>query len=109
MRWQTTAVLAALLLVLGGFYYFYEIRGGPAREEAAARKGRLFTADTKDVTEIVIKRPEETVKLKRAGDEWEMLEPLRTRGSRSAVDETLANLMTTKIDREIAATPESLT
>src|SRR5262245_17899892 len=109
MRWQTTAVLAALLLVLGGFYYFYEIRGAPAREEAAARKGRLFAADTKDVTEIVIKRPEETVKLKRAGDEWEMLEPLRTRGSRAAVDETLANLMTAKIDREIAAKPESLT
>jgi hypothetical protein len=109
MRWQTTAVLAALLLVLGGFYYVYEIRWAPARDEAAARKGRLFTADSKDVTEIVIKRPEETVKLKRAGDEWEMLEPLRTRGSRGAVDETLANLMTAKIDREIAAKPESLT
>jgi len=109
MRWQTTAVLASLLLVLGGFYYFYEVRWAPAREEAAARKGRLFAGDTKDVTEIVIKRPEDTVKLKRAGDEWEMLEPLRARGSRAAVDETLANLMTAKIDREIADKPESLT
>ena len=109
MRWQTTAVLAALLLVLGGFYYFYEVRWAPAREEAVARKGRVFAADTKDVTEIVIKRPEDTVKLKRAGDEWEMLEPLRARGSRAAVDETLANLMTAKIDREIADKPESLT
>jgi len=109
MRWQTTAVLASLLLVLGGFYYFYEVRWAPAREEAVARKGRVFAADTKDVTEIVIKRPEDTVKLKRAGDEWEMLEPLRARGSRAAVDETLANLMTAKIDREIADKPESLT
>ena len=54
MRWQSTAVLAALLLALGGFYYFYEVRWAPAREEAVARKGRLFTADTKDVTEVVI-------------------------------------------------------
>jgi hypothetical protein len=107
MRWQTTAVLFALLLVLGGFYYVYEVRWAPAREEAAARKGRLFAGDTKDVTEIVIKRPEDTVKLKRSGDEWEILEPLRARGSRAAVDETLANLMTAKIDREIAAKPES--
>jgi uncharacterized protein DUF4340 len=108
MRWQTTAVLAALLLALGTFFYFYEVRWGPAREEAAARKGRLFAADTKDVTEIVIKRPEDTVRLKREGDNWEMLEPLRARGSRPAVDETLANLMTAKIDREITAKPESL-
>jgi hypothetical protein len=108
MRWQTTAVLAALLLALGTFYYLYEVRWGPAREEAAARKGRLFTADTKDVTEVVIKRPDDTVRLKREGDNWEMLEPLRARGSRPAVDETLANLMTAKIDREIVAKPESL-
>ena len=108
MRWQTTAVLAALLLALGGFYYLYEVRWAPAREEAAARKGRLFVADTKDVTEVVIKRPEDTVRLKREGEDWDMLEPLRARGSRPAVDETLANLMTAKIDREIVAKPESL-
>ena len=108
MRWQTTAVLAALLLALGGFYYLYEVRWAPAREEAASRKGRLFSADTKDVTEVVIKRPEETVRLKRDGDNWEMVEPLRARGSRPAVDETLANLMTAKIDREIVAKPDSL-
>ena len=76
MRWQTTAVLAALLLALGAFFYVYEVRWGPAREKAAARKGRLFAADTKDVTEVVIKRPEDTVRLKREGDNWEMLEPL---------------------------------
>jgi hypothetical protein len=62
MRWQTTAVLAVLLLALGGFYYLYEVRWAPAREEAASRKGRLFVADTKDVTEVVIKRAEDTVR-----------------------------------------------
>ena len=108
MRWQTTAVLAVLLLALGGFYYLYEVRWAPAREEAASRKGRLFVADTKDVTEVVIKRAEDTVRLKRQGEDWDMLEPLRARGSRPAVDETLANLMTAKIDREILAKPEAL-
>ena len=108
MRWQTTAVLAVLLLALGGFYYLYEVRWAPAREEAASRKGRLFVADTKDVTEVVIKRAEDTVRLKRQGEDWDMLEPLRARGSRPAVDETLANLMTAKIDREIVAKPEAL-
>jgi len=48
------------------------------------------------------------VRLKRQGEDWDMLEPLRARGSRPAVDETLANLMTAKIDREIVAKPEAL-
>src|SRR5438309_6810059 len=107
MRWQTTAVLALVLVLLGGFYYVYEVRLGPGREEAAARKGRVFGADTKDVTELALKREGETVRLKREGEQWTLLEPVRARGSRQAVDETLANVLTAKIDREIDANPKS--
>jgi uncharacterized protein DUF4340 len=107
MRWQTTAGLALLLAILGAFYYVYEVRLGPGREEAAARKGRVFAADSKDVTELTVKRGAETVRLKREGDDWQLLEPVRARGSRSAVDETLATILTAKIDREIDPSPKS--
>jgi uncharacterized protein DUF4340 len=108
MRWQPTAILALLLALLGGFYYVYEVRLGPGREEAAARKGRVFSADTKDVTELEVKRDGETVRLKREGEQWALLAPVRARGSRPAVDETLANVLTAKIDREIDPNPKSL-
>jgi hypothetical protein len=108
MRWQTTAILALLLALLGGFYYVYEIRLGPGREEAAARKGRVFSADTKAVTAVVIKRPDDSVRLQREGEAWQLLEPVKARGSRTAVDELLANVMTAKIDREIDPDPKSL-
>ncbi|HEX6210849.1 MAG TPA: DUF4340 domain-containing protein [Methylomirabilota bacterium] len=108
MRWQTTAVLAILFAVLAGFYYVYEIRLGPGREEAAARKGRVFNGDTKDVTAVAIKRPDDSVRLQREGDEWQVLEPVKARGSRTAVDELLVNVMTAKIDREIDPNPKSL-
>jgi hypothetical protein len=107
MRWQTTAVLALLLALLGGFYYVYEVRWGPAREEAAARKGRVFSAETKDVTAVEIKRPDDTVRLQREGEEWQLLQPVNARGSRTAVDELLANVLTAKIDREIDPNPKS--
>jgi uncharacterized protein DUF4340 len=107
MRWQTTAGLALLLAILGAFYYVYEVRLGPGREEAAARKGRVFAADSKDVTELTVKRGAETVRLKREGDDWQLLEPVRARGSRSAVDETLATILSAKIDREIDPSPKS--
>ena len=107
MRWQTTVVLAVLLAVLGGFYYVYEVRWGPGREEAAARKGRVFSADTKDVTEVEIKRGGETVRLQREGEDWQVLEPVKALGSRTAVDELLATVMTARIDREIDPNPKS--
>jgi len=52
MRWQTTAVVAVVLLALGAFYYVYEIKGGPARAKVEAQKGRLWTVDAGDVTEV---------------------------------------------------------
>jgi hypothetical protein len=107
MRWQTTAVLALLFAVLAGFYYVYEIRLGPGREEAAARKGRVFSADTKDVTAVAITRSEDEVRLHREGDDWQLLAPVKARGSRTAVDELLANVLTAKIDREIDPDPKS--
>jgi hypothetical protein len=108
MRWQTTAALALLLAILGGFYYVYEVRWGAAREEAAARKGRVFTADTKDVTAVQLKRGDESVRLQRDGENWQLVEPVKARGSRPAVDELLATVLTAKIDREIDANPKSL-
>lgn len=107
MRWQTTAALAVLLALLGGFYYVYEVRWGPAREEAAARKGRVFGAETKDVTGVEITRGSETVSLRREGEQWQILEPVKARGSRAAVDELLATVMTARIDREIDPQPAS--
>ena len=107
MRWQTTVTLALVLALLGGGYYVYEVRLGPGREEAAARKGRVFSAETKDVTEIQLKRGSETVRIKRDGEGWELLEPLRARGSRPTAEEILANVLTAKIDREIDPNPKT--
>lgn len=101
MRWQTTAALAVLLAVLGAGYYVYEIRQGPERDRAEARKGRLLTADLTDVTEMEIKRASDTVHVKREGDGWRMLAPVQARAARGPVEETITTLTTAKMDREI--------
>jgi len=108
MRWQTTAVLAAILIVLGAFYYVYEVRLGPEREKTEGRKGRVFTAEPADVTEVEIKRPDSTVKLKRETDGWQIVAPVNARGDRGAVDETVSSIVTARMDREIEADPKSL-
>jgi hypothetical protein len=108
MRWQTTVVLAVLLLALGAFYYVYEMRLGPEREKAAGEKGRVFTVDTKDVTEVEIRRPDQTIRLAREGDGWQVTEPVKARGDRGAIDELVTTVVMAKMDREIAGTPASL-
>jgi uncharacterized protein DUF4340 len=109
MRWQTTALLAIVLVALGGFYYLYDVRWGPDREQAASRKGRVFTADAKDVTDLDIKRADDIIHATREGDGWQLTEPVKWRGNRGAIDEAVTSILTAKIDREIAASPTSLT
>ncbi len=108
MRWQSTAILAVVLLALGAFYYVYEIRLGPEREKTEGRKGRVFTAEPADVTEVDIKRTDGVVKLKRDGEAWQILEPVKGRGDRGSIDETVASVVTARMDREIEAAPKAL-
>jgi hypothetical protein len=108
MRWYTTAALAVVLLLVGGFYYVYEVRWAPDRERVETRKGRVFQAEAADVTAVELKRPEDTVRLARAGNGWELKSPVVARGDRSRVDETLTTVLTAKPDREIDPKPAAL-
>src|SRR3989441_3551586 len=108
MRWQTTAILAVVLLALGAFYYVYEIRGGPERAKVEAQKGRLWTVDAADVTEVELRRGGEVVTLKREPDGWRLVGPVTARGDRGKVDETLTTLTTVRVDREIESAPTRL-
>ena len=108
MRWQTTAALAVVLLLVGGFYYVYEVRWAPDRERAETRKGRVFQAEAADVTALELKRREDTIRLARAGEGWELKSPVVARGDRARIDETLTTVLTAKVDREIDPKPAAL-
>src|SRR5437879_8373332 len=108
MRWQTTAALAVVLLLVGGFYYVYDVRWAPDRERAETRKGRVFSAEATDVTAVELKRRDDTVRLARAGDAWELRSPVVARGDRARVEETLTTVLTAKVDREIDPKPTAL-
>ena len=108
MRWQTTLVAALLLALVGGFYYVYDVRLAPDREKAEARKGRVLSVETTDVTAVELKRPDGVVKAAREGDGWQVLEPVKARGDRGAIEETLTTVVTAKMDREIEAAPKAL-
>lgn len=108
MRWQTTLVAALLLVLAGGFYYVYDVRLAPEREKVEARKGRVLSVEAADVTAVELKRPDGVVKAAREGEGWQVTEPVKARGDRGAIEETLNTVVTAKMDREIDAAPKSL-
>jgi hypothetical protein len=108
MRWQTTAVLAVILVAFGAAYYVWEVRLAPERERAEARKGRVFTADLADVQEALLTRGRDAVRVKRAQDGWELVEPVKSGGDRGTIEEVVTAVTTAKMDREIEAEPPSL-
>jgi hypothetical protein len=108
MRWQSTIVLAIALLLVGGFYYVYDVRWAPERERVETRKGRIFQAEPADVTAVELKRRDDTVRLARAGEGWELKSPVVARGDRARIDETLTTVLTAKVDREIDPKPAAL-
>src|SRR4030095_1902921 len=101
MRWQSTAILAVVLIALAACYDVYEIRLGPEREKTEGRKGRVFTAEPADVTEMDLKRPDGVVKLKREADGWQVREQVKGRGDCGPVDETVTSVVRAPMGRAI--------
>src|SRR5437879_13873179 len=107
MRWQTTSALAVVLLLVGGFYYVYDVRWAPDRERAETRKGRVFSAEAADVTAVELRRRDDTVRLARAGDAWELRLPVVARGDRARVEDALTTALTAKAAREVDPQPHA--
>ena len=108
MSWKTLVILAVVAAGLGGFLVVDNYWLVPKREKTEGAKGRLWTIEPKDVETVTIKRRGETIRLKRVADGWEMLEPVKARGDRGAVDEVVTSLATLRADREIDPNPAKL-
>ena len=105
-RGRTILVLLILAAGLGAFFYYDTYSLGPRREKAESAKGRIWTVEPKDVERVTVARKGETIRLQRTADgSWEMLEPIKTRGDRGAVDDMVTGLATARMDREIDANP----
>ena len=102
---KTIVVLLLLAAGLGGFFYYDTYRLNPAREKAESVKGRIWTVEAKNVEGVTIARKNETIRLKRVADGWELVEPLRARADRAAVDDMVTALTTARMDREIDPNP----
>lgn len=108
MNWKTTVGAAVLLALAGGFYAYDVTYLEPGREKSEREKNRVWTLEPKDVEELTIKRAQDTLRFKRAGDGWQMLSPVAATGARGPIDDAVANLVNARMDREVAGKPAAL-
>jgi hypothetical protein len=105
VRWQSAVVLVLVLAGLGGYYAYDTWQLEPAREKREAGRGRLWEVEAKDIEALTLARKGEKIRLKRAGEGWELLEPVRAPADRGVVDGLVANLVTLRSDQEVHAQP----
>ena len=108
MSWKTIVALLILALGFGAYFYYDTYWLVPARDKVESVKGRLWTVEPKDVEAVTIKRPADTISLKRVDNGWDMLEPVKARGDRGPIDEVVTSLATARVDREVASSPAKL-
>jgi uncharacterized protein DUF4340 len=108
MRWQTTVVVAILLVLVGGYYLLDVEYLGPRQDRREREKNRIWLVEDKSVEELTLRRPQDTVRLRRTADGWQVLEPVSAVGAKGTVDSAVADIVNAKMDREVAAAPGSL-
>jgi hypothetical protein len=108
MSRKTTLALGLIFAALVTFYYLYDVRWAPERERAASEKGRLWTLDAKDVEAVVFKRKADTVQLKREGEQWLLLAPVKAKADGATVQDLITNFVTARVEREVDPSPPAL-
>ena len=108
MRWRTTLILAVLLAGVAVFYYVYEVRLGPGREKTQSQKDRVFTAEPKDVESITVRRKGDTLRLRREGDGWMIVEPVTAKADKGPAEDLVSGAVNAKAEREADPNPAKL-
>jgi predicted aspartyl protease len=98
---RTLLILLVVFAVLLGVVYFYEIRGQKGREEAKEKEQSLLKLEKDQISEIELIRDDQSVLLRKSGNEWTIRKPIETRADTNAVEALVGALTSARIDRKL--------
>ncbi len=107
MTWRKITVYYSLSLVLGIYYFLFEWRPDadkPVRGPRAVQQSRFLPIARDDVHELVLQLRGTTIHARKAGQNWEILEPAGVNVT-SALFESLVDLLTS--DKEVQIVDQS--
>ena len=109
---RTTLGLVLIAILLGGFVYLYEFQFKSQQEAVKKKQQQLFSFKEKDVKNLKITTPSETINLERSPEssktKWLMKSPVMVPANEGTVAYLLNLLETKKSERNLPATESQL-
>ncbi len=99
---RKTAIFALVMVALGAFYYFYvykEEQKKTKREEAARK---LWLVSVAEVEELIISRDGKEFRVKKEGDKYQIIYPIKAKADDNAVKALLALLLRAEKERRLS-------
>lgn len=103
---KSTIALLVVLVGLGGYIYFYEAGREPADPNA---KPKAFELSSDNIDELQIKNADgQTSRVQRAGDTWQLVEPVKADADAGVVGTVTSNLASLEVQRVVEENPADL-
>ncbi len=96
MSVKKTLIFLIILLLLGGYYYIFEVRIAEKKQATEEAEKKLFQIKADEIQEIIVKRADQEITLKKQDDGWKMIQPVTA----LADDENVKSLITGFADAE---------
>lgn len=108
MSWRKTVFLGIILALLGGLYIWdHQLVARKKKQEEEQKK--LFPWKPEEVSEVVLQRPSDTIRLVREeGKGWLLKEPVTAKADQEEARRLVEGLLRTRKDRVIAEEPSDL-
>jgi len=103
LSFRTTLILSAIFILLAGIYYLSE-RGGEPKWKEAEKRVYSFTQD--QVVELSLDRRGERLTVKKEGDRWVLVEPIRAKGDQGVINFLVSTLTRASIERSLSPGPK---
>ena len=107
MKFRSTIIFGAVFLALATYVYFFEIRLAERRKETERESKKVLSFERESVKEVMLTYPDRTIHcVKDSTDEWRLVEPTETEGSKEDIATLLSSLEDATIRRTVADSVE---
>lgn len=108
MKFKGALGMTLALTAIGSYYFLVDIPAENKKKEAKERSEKIVLFDEKNLTSLTLSTSESKTILKKDGDHWNVVEPVKTKSDEDEVENLLNTLKTAKHSRVVDESPKDL-
>ncbi len=96
------------LAAIGSYYFLVDVPAEKRKKEEKERSEKIVLFDEKNVTSLALSSNNSKISLKKDGDSWDVIEPVKTKSDKDEVNNLLDTLKSAKHSRVVDEAPKDL-